>query len=92
MLPADEMDQHCESRGIPMQWMEDKDVVIVHGKTSATKSFRECVVMFGPSSKATKKTTRIEFISYDNSDCGVSLAMQQSPKTMFGKDYSTVVG
>jgi len=85
------MDEHCEDSSIPIKWLADSDVMIIHGKTSIDRQFRECVIMFGPSSKASKKTTRLEFLSYIIEDCGVTLAVQQSPKSTFGMASTTLV-
>lgn len=85
------MDQHCQEDHVTIHWLTDDDVLIVHGKTHSSQNFKECVIMFGPDSMARKKTTHIEFLSYDINDCGVSLALQQSPGQIFGQDYSQMV-
>lgn len=86
------MDQHCQPDKIPVNWLGDNDVMIIHGKTSDIGGIQECMIMFGPNSSATKKKIRVEFMSFYINDCGVELTVQQSPKSTFdGEAFPTLV-
>lgn len=81
----------CKGRSIVLQKIEDNDLIIMKGKTDQDNMpFTECTIKFSPSSNAKKRTTVIKFESYHIYDCGIYLAVQQSPREFFDEDVSTV--
>ncbi|KAH3881182.1 uncharacterized protein LOC127879959 [Dreissena polymorpha] len=80
----------CDSKSIMMKWLSSDDVIIVHGKTNAEPKVSECILKFGPSSLATKKTLMVKLETYYNQHCMVFLSAQQSPTQFFEKEVSTL--
>lgn len=81
----------CKGHSILLQKIEDSDLIVMKGKTDRDNSpFRECTIKFSPSSKAKKRTTMIVFESYHIYDCGIYLAVQESPSEFFDKEVSKV--
>ena len=82
----------CKGHSILLQKIEDSDLIVMKGKTDRDNSpFRECTIKFSPSSKAKKRTTMMVFESYHIYDCGIYLAVQESPSEFFDKEVSKVV-
>lgn len=85
----------CQTTNIVTRWLNADDVVIVHAKTGNEdghrRFFNECMLKLGPMSDSAKQTVKIKIESYYNGDCGVYLAVQQSPVSFFNEQVSTIV-
>ncbi|KAL4226292.1 hypothetical protein ACF0H5_014275 [Mactra antiquata] len=84
----------CQKTNVVARWLQENDVVMVHAKTgddgTSKRFFNECVLKLGPKAESRKKTVKIKIESYYNGDCGVYLAVQQSPVSFFNEQVSTM--
>ena len=93
---SDTLDQQriCQSISVfTPPWLLENDVVLIHAKSSVEKTrlFQECVIKLGPDPQSSKKTVKLKLESFYIKSCGVYLAVEQSPRTFFDTDVSTMV-
>lgn len=71
----------------------DNEMVIINAKSDADydELYAECVIKFGPSSDSSKKCVELKIDSFYINDCGVYLAVQQSPTAFFNEHVTTLV-
>jgi hypothetical protein len=92
----DTLDQQniCQSANVfTPPWLLENDVVLINAKSSVERNrlFPECVIKLGPDPDSTKKTVKLKIESFYITSCGVYLAVEQSPRTFFDTDVSTLV-
>lgn len=80
-------------QNVKTRWLTDNEVVIINAKSDVDNDelFQECVIKFGPSSDSSKKCVELKIESFYINDCGVFLAVQQSPTAFFNDHVSTLV-
>lgn len=79
-------------QNIKTRWLTDDETVLINAKGEADNDllFPECVIKFGPKSESKKKTVKLKVDSFYINDCGVYLAVQQSPTSFFNEHVSTL--
>ncbi|XP_060596266.1 uncharacterized protein LOC132750325 [Ruditapes philippinarum] len=83
----------CQSANVfTPPWLLENDVVLINAKSSVERNrlFPECVIKLGPDPDSTKKTVKLKIESFYITSCGVYLAVEQSPRTFFDTDVSTL--